>query len=440
MRKSLVVVLTLAMVATGCRVLLVPDPPGPRSTDGFVPTSYQRARQNSYLDYASTQFAPGSFTNLIANAEHARRTGTPFNTAGITMADFANSFSRFDNYVDTSDFDLTYLMNLWYGYRDLLPADVRAATEAHFKSFKYWFTDPQPAGVIDQRYYWSENHRLLFHADEYLAGQAFPNDVFSSDGHTGAWHHDRAHGLHRQVAHREGEVRLHRVALRRLLPEDVRRADHVVEWADDPVLAPAGVDGPRPPPVRHRAAHPEGQRRRDPRALVHEGQERRHRPGHLQPVEAAVRRHHPRVQLHRRPGRDADGPGAALPPAGGDPAGRAVEAHDGRPGAHGRRARRGRAGRPHPDRHRRSLVLRPAEVEFWWEKGAQTAWQTVPLTLDTLDAYGLWESDFFKDFKPIADLTGGDRRSRRTSRSRSRRCSASRCSPRSTPTPTAPTR
>jgi hypothetical protein len=29
--------------------------------------------------------------------------------------------------------------------------------------------------------------------------------------------------------------------------------------------------------------------------------------------------------------------------------------------------------------------------------------------MDTLDATGLWESDFFKDFKPLADLTGGDR-------------------------------
>jgi hypothetical protein len=29
--------------------------------------------------------------------------------------------------------------------------------------------------------------------------------------------------------------------------------------------------------------------------------------------------------------------------------------------------------------------------------------------MDTLDRYGLWDSDFFKDFKPLADLTGGDR-------------------------------
>ncbi len=51
----------------------------------------------------------------------------------------------------------------------------------------------------------------------------------------------------------------------------------------------------------------------------------------------------------------------------------------------------------------------PANVTFWWERGAQTAWQTVPLTLDTLDATGLWESDFFSPFKPLADAVGGDR-------------------------------
>ena len=66
-------------------------------------------------------------------------------------------------------------MNLWYGNRDQLTPELRSATEAHLR-FKYWYTDPQPAGVVDNRYYWSENHRLLYHADEYLAGQAFPDD------------------------------------------------------------------------------------------------------------------------------------------------------------------------------------------------------------------------------------------------------------------------
>ena len=192
MRKQLAGVLLVVMLVTGCRTLLVPEPPGPRSSDGFVASSWWRNRQREYLTFAHREFSPGSYTNMINNAEWARRTHTPFDSARITVADYAASFQRMDDFVDTADFDLTYMMNLWYGYRDLLPADVRAAMERQMRSFKYWFTDPQPAGVIDQRYYWSENHRLLFHADEYLAGQAFPNDVFGSDGNTGAWHKARA--------------------------------------------------------------------------------------------------------------------------------------------------------------------------------------------------------------------------------------------------------
>ena len=67
---------------------------------------------------------------------------------------------------------------------------------------------------------------MLYHADEYLAGQAFPNDVFSLRRQHRRVAPQPRRRVHRQVAHREGEVRLHRVALRRLLPEDVRRADH----------------------------------------------------------------------------------------------------------------------------------------------------------------------------------------------------------------------
>ena len=180
----------------------------------------------------------------------------PFNTAGITLADYANSFQRMDNFVDTADFDLTYMMNLWYGYRDLLPADVRAAMEAHMRSFKYWFTDPQPAGTIDQRYYWSENHRLLFHADEYLAGQAFPNDVFGSDGNTGAWHKERARGFIDEwltEKARFGFTEWHSDVYYQKTADALLT---IVEWVDDPALVAARVDGARPAALRHRAQHP----------------------------------------------------------------------------------------------------------------------------------------------------------------------------------------
>ena len=386
-------------------------------------------------------------TRLVHEHDQQRRVGArrnhrPFNTAGITLADYANSFQRMDNFVDTADFDLTYMMNLWYGYRDVLPADVRTAMEGHMRSFKYWFTDPQPTGTIDQRYYWSENHRLLFHADEYLAGQAFPSDVFSSDGNTGAWHKERARGFidaWLTEKARFGFTEWHSDVYYQKTADALLT---IVEWVDDPASSQRASMVLDLALLRHRAQHPARQLRRDARPLVHEGQERRHRSGHVQPVEAPVRRHAPPVHIGRRSRRHVAGPRPALPPPRRDPARRGVEAHHGRPGAHGRPARPVGARRREPRPASLGYSFSdPKNVEFWWERGAQTAWQTVPLTLDTLGpvrpvGVGLLHAvQAASPTSPAATATW-----RRRSPSSSIRCWASRCSRQSTPTPTAATR
>lgn len=50
----------------------------------------------------------------------------------------------------------------------------------------------------------------------------------------------------------------------------------------------------------------------------------------------------------------------------------------------------------------------PDTIPFWWERGALTAWQVVPLTLATVEERGLWETELFKPYKPLADVAGGD--------------------------------
>ena len=153
------------------------------------------------------------------------------------MADFANSFRRFDNFVDTADFDL--LVPDEPLVRVPRPAARRrCAPRSSSASSRSSTGTPirSPPGVVDQRYYWSENHRLLFHVDEYLAGQAFPNDDVRATTARPAPSTATAPRLHRQLAHREGALRVHRVALRRLLPEDVDALLTFVECADDPAL------------------------------------------------------------------------------------------------------------------------------------------------------------------------------------------------------------
>ncbi len=409
MRKSVIVALLAAMVATSCRVLLIPDPAGPTSRDGFVEANYWRARQNSYLDFAATQFSPGSPANLIANAEHSRRTGAPFNTAGISVDNYANSFSRMDNFVDTADFDLTYIVNLWYGYRDLLPADLNTQIEAHMRSFKYWFTDPQPTGTVDQRYYWSENHRLLFNTDEYLAGQAFPNDVFSSDGNTGAWHKERARGFINDWLDEKIKFGFTEWHSDVYYQKTFDALITVVEWVDDPTIvrrASMLLDlllfdmAMKNQKGNFGATH--GRSYMKDKSIATDQdvfnlnkllfddttiQYTSASDAGAALMARAAKYRLPavilRVALSKHTTIDKEHMGIALD------AGAPVD-----------RTQTGIDGYSFSD---------PRNVAFWWERGAQTAWQTVPLTLDTLDSTGLWESDFFSPFKPIADITGGDR-------------------------------
>ncbi len=65
------------------------------------------------------RFSPGSVTNVINHAERrAPRPGFHFDAAAVTPETFAASFDKIDNFVDTADFDLLYLMNLYFGNGD----------------------------------------------------------------------------------------------------------------------------------------------------------------------------------------------------------------------------------------------------------------------------------------------------------------------------------
>ena len=191
----------VVLVATACRPGWGQGHGGPGAPpdsrgNGFVSAAWMRARQDDYLRFATAHLSPGSATNIINNAERARRDPRfHFDATAVTPATLGDSFNRIDGFVDTSDFDLLYLMNLYFGYGTQLTPDVRNAIASRIVAFKYWYTDPQPAGIVDQRYYWTENHAMLYHVEEYLAGQAYPTTIFGNDGKTGAEHRARAAGL-----------------------------------------------------------------------------------------------------------------------------------------------------------------------------------------------------------------------------------------------------
>ncbi|MGH0030952.1 MAG: hypothetical protein ACQGVC_14255, partial [Myxococcota bacterium] len=145
---------------------------------------------------------------------------------------------------DTSDFDAVRIVDLLYGYRGHPAASEAswAAAEQALLDFKYWYTDPTPVRivdgqpVVDNMWYWTENHVLMFKVAEYLAGQRFPDEVFTVTGETGAWHRDRAREFIRDWLRERAQVGFSEWHSNVYYNTDIRPLLVFIEWAEDPDL------------------------------------------------------------------------------------------------------------------------------------------------------------------------------------------------------------
>lgn len=96
---------------------------------------------------------------------------------------------------DCADFALAGLLRMLYLHRGgaPVPPGLRAAIERAALDFCYWYDQPGVRGMC----FHTENHQILFHSCELLAGELFPDTTFTNSGRDGAWH--AAHGA--QLAH-----------------------------------------------------------------------------------------------------------------------------------------------------------------------------------------------------------------------------------------------
>jgi hypothetical protein len=87
---------------------------------------------------------------------------------------------------DCSDFYLCGLLGMKYRFEQEpeYPEDIKQPLEDCILNFKYWHDEPGS----DSMCYTTENHSILFHTCEVLAGQLFPERVFTNNGQTGLWH------------------------------------------------------------------------------------------------------------------------------------------------------------------------------------------------------------------------------------------------------------
>lgn len=145
------------------------------ATPGF------RARQAEYLGVCAGDGASGLYAQVCRLAA-----GRPLDEAVVDEA-----IGKVKLREDTADFKVAALLRLLYldqeGHK--LPPSLRQRLEDAIKGFKYWLDQSGK----DKMCYWTENHQILFHSAELLAGQLFEDAVFENAGMTGAQH--KAHAL-----------------------------------------------------------------------------------------------------------------------------------------------------------------------------------------------------------------------------------------------------
>lgn len=81
--------------------------------------------------------------------------------------------------VDCSDFALSCIFYLLLTYG--LPAELAAELRDTALAFRYWMDE----NGADAMCFWSENHALLFHTCQLIAGRLYPDDTFLRSGRTG---------------------------------------------------------------------------------------------------------------------------------------------------------------------------------------------------------------------------------------------------------------
>lgn len=372
---------------------------------GLVPVEEWTARQDDYLTFATQQLNPGSPYSILAHVERAERDPSfTWDASAPTVEAFQPMFDKLKRFADTSDFDVNRLLFLWYRARDQLNPDLVAAIEERLLAFKYWQTEPTPEGIVDDQYYWTENHQIIFLADEYIAGQAFPDATFTNSGMTGRGHMEHAEPMIRRWIELRSRFGWSEWLSNVYYMEDLMGLVLLAEHSDDEELAELAsmsIDLLLFEIASHTQAGSFG--------ATH---------GRSYKKDKMTALDEDNFNLSKMLFDDTDQPYQSV-----DNAMLLAMAHRYRPPEVVRRV--ARSDEVSIDRSRMSIPLDPfAPVEpdpqppygfayddpdnamVWWGIGAQFPWQTVPLTVHMMQTYDLWEGELYRraaDFKPIVE-------------------------------------
>ena len=185
--------------------------------------TYQERRRESLL-YADRRGVEGGVFSEIA----AMELGMWNNLNEQVILDCIDSINA---RADCSDFDLVGLLGMAGRYIEepVFPQALVGPLQDCFLNFRYWLDEPG----ADAMCFWSENHQILFHTCEILAGQLLPDEVFTNAGLSGSQH--RAQGEERALSwlRKRSAGGLREWDSNTYFEEDVLALSHLVDLAEN---------------------------------------------------------------------------------------------------------------------------------------------------------------------------------------------------------------
>mgnify|MGYP002477368882 CR=1 FL=1 len=115
----------------------------------------------------------------------------------VTKYDIESAQAIIDKHIDMinhrydcSDFYLVSLLKIWIDFRDeeIFSEEFWGKIQSCILDFRYWMDEPGD----DVMWFFSENHALLFHTCELIAGQIFSEALFTNSQLTGKQHVTKA--------------------------------------------------------------------------------------------------------------------------------------------------------------------------------------------------------------------------------------------------------
>ena len=172
-----------------------PDYPTEKITDAYTAVSSGtfETRKQDLLNHIRRNPAPNNTKMAYYELARWAAGGTPHEGVFHAALDFIDARK------DCSDFVMHSILRILYQFdqRRPVPSSAEVDAEAQRKksadnifsrakttvlNFKYW---PEESGA-DSMCFWTENHHILFASAAYLAGQLYPEAVFTNSGQTGA--------------------------------------------------------------------------------------------------------------------------------------------------------------------------------------------------------------------------------------------------------------